>query len=132
MQDIQVLSLGWEDPLEKEMTSHSSILPLVVVGGLVAKLCPTLETPWIIDHEDPLSIRFPRHKYWSGLSFPSLADLPNSGIESTSATSLPFTVWVTREAHDMFLFFTISFVEMALKIPEGSTDVQTRVPGLLT
>ena len=28
--------------------------------------------------------------------------------------------------------FAISFVEMALKIPEGSTDVQTRVPGLLT
>ena len=60
------------------------ILPLVVVGGLVAKLCPTLETPWIIDHEDPLSIRFPRHKYWSGLSFPSLADLPNPGIEPES------------------------------------------------
>ena len=27
MQDIQVQSLGWEDALEKEMTTHSSILP---------------------------------------------------------------------------------------------------------
>ena len=26
MQEIQVRSLGWEDPLEKEMTTHSSIL----------------------------------------------------------------------------------------------------------
>ena len=26
MQDIQVQSLGWEDPLEKEMATHSSIL----------------------------------------------------------------------------------------------------------
>ena len=26
MQDTQVLSLGWEDPLEKEMAIHSSIL----------------------------------------------------------------------------------------------------------
>ena len=26
MQEIQVGSLGWEDPLEKEMTTHSSIL----------------------------------------------------------------------------------------------------------
>ena len=26
MQERQVRSLGWEDPLEKEMTSHSSIL----------------------------------------------------------------------------------------------------------
>ena len=26
MQDTQVLSLGWEDPLEKRMTTHSCIL----------------------------------------------------------------------------------------------------------
>ena len=26
MQKTQVLSLGWEDPLEKEMAAHSSIL----------------------------------------------------------------------------------------------------------
>ena len=27
MQETQVRSLGWEDPLEKEMATHSSILP---------------------------------------------------------------------------------------------------------
>ena len=26
MQEVQVQSLGWEDPLEKEMVTHSSIL----------------------------------------------------------------------------------------------------------
>jgi hypothetical protein len=26
MQETQVLSLGWEDPLEKEMATHSSTL----------------------------------------------------------------------------------------------------------
>ena len=26
MQETQVQSLGWEDPLEKEMSTHSSIL----------------------------------------------------------------------------------------------------------
>ena len=26
MQETQVLSLGWEDPLEEEMATHSSIL----------------------------------------------------------------------------------------------------------
>ena len=26
MQETRVLSLGWEDPLEKEMATHSSIL----------------------------------------------------------------------------------------------------------
>ena len=27
MQEMQVRSLGWEDTLEKEMATHSSILP---------------------------------------------------------------------------------------------------------
>ena len=27
MQEMQVQSLGWEDPLEEEMATHSSILP---------------------------------------------------------------------------------------------------------
>ena len=31
----------------------------------------------------PLSMGFPRQKYWSGLPFPSLVDLPNPGIEPT-------------------------------------------------
>ena len=26
VQEMQVLSLGWEDPLEKEMATHSSVL----------------------------------------------------------------------------------------------------------
>ena len=32
MQETQVQSLGWEDPLEKGMTIHSSILPGEVHG----------------------------------------------------------------------------------------------------
>jgi len=40
-------------------------------GGLVTKSCSTLATPWTIAHQAPLSMGFSRHKYWSGLSFPS-------------------------------------------------------------
>ena len=32
MQETQVQSLGWEDPLEKEMATHSSILALEIPG----------------------------------------------------------------------------------------------------
>ena len=32
MQETQVLSLGWEDPLEKEMATHSSILAWRIPG----------------------------------------------------------------------------------------------------
>ena len=55
-----------------------------VGGGLVVKLCPTLETPWAGAHQAPLSMGFSRQKYWSGLSFPSPGDLHELGIEPGS------------------------------------------------
>ena len=41
-------------------------------------------TPWTIACQAPLSRRFPRQEYWSGLPFPSLGDLPNPGIKPRS------------------------------------------------
>ena len=35
-------------------------------GGLVAKSCLTLVTPWTVAHEAPLSMEFSRQEYWSG------------------------------------------------------------------
>ena len=68
-------------------------LKLAPGGGLVAKSCPTLATPWTIAHQAPLSMGFSRQEYWSGLPFPSPGDLPNPGIEPKSpalqADSLP-------------------------------------------
>ena len=44
-------------------------------------------------HQVALSIGFPRQEYWNGLSFPSLGDLPDTGIKPGSpalqAESLP-------------------------------------------
>ena len=40
-------------------------------GGLVAKSCPTLATPWTVACQPPLSMRFSKQEYWSGLPFPS-------------------------------------------------------------
>ena len=51
---------------------------------LVAKLCPTLCDPWTIACQAPLSMRFPRQEYWSGLPFPSPGDFPSPGIEPVS------------------------------------------------
>ena len=57
---------------------------LLVTGGvcLVAKSCITLVTPWTVACQAPLSIRFSRQEYWSGLPFPSPEDLPDPGVES--------------------------------------------------
>ena len=62
-------------------------------GILVAKSYLTLATPWTVACQAPLSMRFLRQEYWSGLPFPSPGDLPNPGIEPSSpalqADSLP-------------------------------------------
>ena len=54
---------------------------LQIIGGLVAKLCPTLVTPWTVAHQAPLSMGFSKQAYWSGLPFPSPGDLPYPGIK---------------------------------------------------
>ena len=44
-------------------------------------------TPWTVDRQAPLSIRFPRQEYWGGLPFPSPGDLSNPGIKRMSLES---------------------------------------------
>ena len=56
----------------------------VACGGLDTKLCPTLVIPWTVPCQAPLSMRFSMQEYWSRLPFPSLADLPDPGIEPGS------------------------------------------------
>ena len=41
-------------------------------------------TLWTVARQAPLSVRFPRREYWSGLPFPPPGDLPDPGIEPTS------------------------------------------------
>ena len=53
-------------------------------GGLVAKSCPTLETPWTGACQPPLSMGFSWQAYWSGLPFPSPGDLSDPEIEPRS------------------------------------------------
>jgi len=52
-------------------------------GGLVAKSCPILATPWTVAHQAPLTLGFPKREYCA-LPFPPPGDLPNPGIESGS------------------------------------------------
>ena len=59
---------------------------------------------WIIAHQAPLSMGFPREEYWSGLPFPCPGNLPVPGIETRSLASSVlagrlFITSVTWEAH---------------------------------
>ena len=62
-------------------------------GGLVAKSCPTLSTPWTAACQAPLSMGFTRQKNTGveyflleilDLPFPSQGELPDPGIEPKS------------------------------------------------
>ena len=45
-------------------------------------------TPWTVAHQAPLSMRFSRQEYWSGLPFPPPGDLLEPGIETASPMGL--------------------------------------------
>ena len=70
------------------------------------QLCPTLCDPWIIAHQDPLSMGFSKQEYWSGLPCPPPGDLPDPGTEPASPRSPVFAgrlfirsaTWETLEA----------------------------------
>ena len=71
---MQVQSLGWEDPLEEGMATHSSILAWTIprteeLGGL-----------WTIVQKAPRSMGFSRQEYWTGLPCPPPGDLLDPGI----------------------------------------------------
>ena len=71
---------------------------VLIGGGLVAKLCPTLANPWTVALKILLPMGFSRQEYWSRLPFPSPGDLPDPGTEPVSpvdpalqADSLPLS-----------------------------------------
>ena len=64
----------------------SPFYPLCAVC-LVAQSCPALCNPMATARQTPPSMGFSRHKYWSGLPFPSPGYLPNSGIEPMTLAS---------------------------------------------
>ena len=78
-------------------------------GGLVAKSCPTLATPWAVACQAPLSMGFSRQEHRSGLPFPSPGNLPHPGIKPgspafadkflTEWTEGSYNAWYVSPAH---------------------------------
>ena len=79
-------------------------------------------TPWIVAHQAPLSMGFPKQKYWSELPFPSPRDLPNPG-DQTRVSCIGRRIlycWATREAPGTimgrtsltpyWIYFSLTFV----------------------
>ena len=88
VQETWVWFLGWEDLLEKEMVTHSSILA----------------NPWTIAHQAPLSMRFSRQEYWSGVPLPSV---PSEGRQTENHNYRKLAnliTWVTALSNSMKLW----------------------------
>ena len=68
----------------KRLSSSSSSAKLLSHVGLFATL-------WTVAHQASLSTGFSRQECWSGLSWPSPGDLPNSGIKPTCLRSPALT-----------------------------------------
>ena len=71
MQEIQVQSLSWEDPLEKEMASHSSIL--------------SWKTPWT---EEPGGLQSMGHKESDTTEWLSVSTAETNKCEAARANAM--------------------------------------------
>ena len=73
-------------PPEKRVKESENVSGSIVPGSA---------TSWTIARKAPLYIKCSRREYWSGLSFPSSRDIPDSGMETVSlelqAGSLPLS-----------------------------------------
>ena len=62
-----------------------------------------------VAHQAPLSVGLSRQEYWSGLSFPSPDDLPNSGIKPWSLT-LQADSLLSKLQGKSFIYFNSYFI----------------------
>ena len=94
--------LAWRTPMDREagqgFTESGPSSPLVSThhhrgSGRRSVVSDSLQPPWTVAHQAPLSMGFSKQEYWSGLPVPSPGDHPNPGIEPRSpalqADSLP-------------------------------------------
>ena len=70
-------------------------------------------TPWTVAHQAPLSIKSPRHEYWSRFPCPPPGDLPNPGIEPRAycVAGRFFIIWASREAPNLLYPYLKGFAQ---------------------
>ena len=79
----------WSPPTSPATRTLTLCLPVleVFVEVEVYVFSPVFATPWTVAHQAPLTMKFSRQEYWSGLLFPSPGHLPDPGIGPLSFAS---------------------------------------------
>ena len=73
------------------------------ISGLATKSCLTLGTPWTVTSQAPLSMRFSRQEYWSGLPFPSPGFFPTQGSNLGLLHCRQILYWLSYKGSTMAL-----------------------------
>ena len=80
----------------------------IFVCCCLVKSCLTLcNPPWVIVHQAPLFMEFPRQEYWSGLPFPSPGNLPDPRFKPVSL-ALAAGFFTLNHLESLYLFVVIS------------------------
>ena len=86
-------------------------------------------TPWTAVHQSPLSMRFSRQEYWSGLQVPPPRDLPDPGIEPKSPVSPALAGWffTTKPPEVVYPeYFNLEKKRLAFESVQGRGKSQLR------
>ena len=65
----------------KSKSSH------IYIMAACSAISDSLQPPWTVANQAPLSAGFSRQEYWSGLPFPPPRNLPDPGIKPASLAS---------------------------------------------
>ena len=85
-------------------------------------------TPWIVTHQVPLSMKFSKQEYWSGLPCRPLGDLPNPGMEPRSPTLQVDYLPAEPQGKPKV---TLQFSSVAQSCPALSDPMGCSPPGIL-
>ena len=82
------------------------LLFLWLFGGLVAKLCPTLVTPWTVACQAPLFVGILQERIleWVAIPFSRGSSRPRNWTEVSSITGRFITDWATREIRYSYIW----------------------------
>ena len=102
-------NVGDRFPLGPRSATAVSAVRTCLGGVCVLSHVGFLVTPWTVAHQPPLPMEFSRQEYWSGLPFPPVGDLPNSGIEPASP-ALVGRFFTTEPPGKPLVLFTFSLL----------------------
>ena len=78
-------------PPNQEETGIFNKKTSIILAVHVCSVVSDFATWWTVAQQAPLSTRFSRQEYWSGVPFPPPGDVPEPRIEPTSTASLALT-----------------------------------------